>query len=194
MAALDHGASIKMAMEHGAYAATDAVRIFRQNVSFHDATLEVSNNNIKIPVDPRIPLDFAKAEYEKYKDCTVNQLGGYSAYLKSVIESYENGYVEQEFAEVEQIIIKIGDVAFVSFEFELFTEIGLRIRKGSPIPYTLSLSNANGTKSYFPAESDICRGGYEVTMFKQKLVQGYANNGDTYLVKETLAHLRSLKK
>ncbi len=193
MAALDHGASIKMAMEHGAYAATDAVRIFRRNVNFGEATLEVSHGYIKIPVEPRIPLDFAKAEYEKYKDCTANQLGGYAAYLADVIKSYEQGYVEREYAEVEQIIVKIGEVAFVSSPFEMFSEIGLRIRKHSPVPYTLVLSNANGTKSYFPAESDICRGGYEVTMFKQKLVQGYTNNADTHLVKETVARLRSLK-
>ena len=141
-----------------------------------------------------MPLDIAKSEYEKYKDCTVNELGAYSAYLARVIKSYEDGYAEKEFAEVEQTVIKIGDVAFVALPFEMFAEIGLRIRKHSPVPYTLSLSNANGTDGYFPAESDICRGGYEVKSSKQRRVQGYADNGDAYLVKETLNHLRSLKQ
>ena len=112
---------------------------------------------------------------------------------KNIIKSYEDGYVDKEFREVEQIIIRIGDVAFVSFAFELFSEIGLRIQKDSPIPYTLSLSNTNGTDSYFATESEICRGGYEITMFKQRNLQPYADNGDAAVVKETLAHLRFLK-
>lgn len=194
MAALDHGASIEAAMEHGAIAANDAVRIFRQNRSYQDAPLTVSKKYIKIPVEQRPSLEFAKAEYEKYKECTVNQLGGLAAYLRNVIKSYEDGYEDREFYEVEQIIIKIGDVAFVSFSFELFAEIGLRIQKHSPIPFTLSLSNANGTDGYFPTESDICRGGYEVTMFKQKKIQPYVNNGDIHVISETLAHLRSIDK
>lgn len=193
MAALDHGASIEAAMEHGAIAANDAVRIFKQHRVYHDATLTVSKKYIKVPVEPRIPLDIAKAEYEKYKDCTVNQLGGLAAYLKDVIKSYEEGYEDKEFYEVEQIIVKIGEVAFVSFSFELFSEIGLRIQKHSPIPYTLSLSNTNDTGGYFPTQSDICRGGYEVTMFKQKNVQPYADDGDIHVIRETLTHLRSIE-
>lgn len=192
MAALDHGASIEAAMAHGAVAANDAVRIFRQSQSYHNTTLEVSKRYIKIPVEPRLPLDLAKAEYEKYKDCTTNQLGALAAYLRNVIKSYEDGYEEKEFYEVEQVIVKLGDVVFVSFPFELFSEIGLRIQKHSPFPYTLSLALTGGSSGYFPTESEICRGGYEVTMFKQKNVQSYVNNGDFHLIKETLAHLRSL--
>lgn len=192
MAALDHGASIEAAMEHGALAASDAVRIFKNNRSYHDAELEVSRRFIKIPVEQRHSLEFAKAEYEKYKDCKVNQLGVLSDFYYKVIKSYEEGYVEKEYSEVEQVIVKIGDVAFVSFPFEMFAEIGLRIQKDSPVPYTLSLSNTGDTATYFPTESDICRGGYEIEMFKHKKVQPYVDNGDYYIVKETLEHLNSL--
>lgn len=184
---------INRATELGHYAAHDAVRIFKSAHCYHDATLEVSRRLINIPIEPRPALEFAKAEYEKYKEFTVNWKGGKAAYFRNIIKSYEDGYVDKDFREVEQIIIRIGDVAFVSFAFELFSEIGLRIQKYSPIPYTLSLSNVNGTESYFATESEICRGGYEITMFKQKNLQPYADNADSALIKETVEHLRSLK-
>ncbi|MBR2466099.1 MAG: neutral/alkaline non-lysosomal ceramidase N-terminal domain-containing protein [Clostridia bacterium] len=185
--------NIKCAEELGHYAACDAVKIFKATHAYHDAGLEVSRTFIKIPIEARPTLEFAKEEYEKYKEFTVNWQGGKAAHYRNIIKSYEDGYVDKEYREVEQIIVKIGELAFVSFAFELFSEIGLRIQKDSTIPYTLSLSNANGTDSYFATENELCRGGYEVTMFKQRNLQPYADNGDAAVIKETLSHLRSLK-
>ena len=186
---------VGIAIEHGGYAAQDALRIFKNTLHYSsDVTLEVSSSIIELPVDPRPALEFAKEEYEKYKQYTVNYLGAYASHLRDVIKSYEEGYEEKTHRELQQTIVRIGDVAFVSFSYELFAEIGLRIKKHSPIPFTLSLSNTQGTDGYFPAESDICRGGYEVTMFKMKYIQPIANNGDIHLIKGTLEHLRSLGK
>lgn len=184
--------NIKIAMQHGAWAANDAIRIFKDTRGYHDASLDVSKRYIKLPVEKRPSLEFAKEEYEKYKQYTVNYLGAKAAHLRDVIMSYEEGYEEKEFIEIEQIVIKVGDVAFVGTPFELFAEIGLRIQKHSPSPYTLLLSNVGGTEGYFPTESDICRGGYEVTMFKQKYIQPCVDNADYHFVKETLDHLRSI--
>lgn len=185
--------NIGAAMTLGAYAAFDAVNIFKNACQYRDVGLEVSRKIIKIPLDARIPLEDAEREYEVYKDCTSNKQGGMAAYLRKVIKSYSDGYEEQKFREVEQLIIRIGDVAFVSFNYELFSEIGMRIQKNSPFSYTLSLSNTNGLGSYFVTETEICRGGYEVSMFKQGDVQNISNNADASLVKQTLEHLRELK-
>ena len=81
-------------------------------------------------------------------------------------------------------------MAIVSFPFELFSEIGLRIKKASDIPYVLSLALANGSSGYFATESDLCRGGYEIIMSRTANVQAYAPNADWYVVTGTVKNLK----
>ena len=70
----------------------------------------------------------------------------------------------------------------------------MRVAKERPFPYTLSLSNTNGSEGYFVTEDQICRGGYEIDMFKTGYDQPYADNADLYLVNETLRTLGLLGK
>ena len=89
-------------------------------------------------------------------------------------------------------MIKLGDVAFVSFPFEIFTVIGMRIDQASSIPYVLSLSNTNGTEGYFATQDQICLGGYEIDCFMTAHRQPFVQNADWHLVTETLNHLQKL--
>ena len=82
----------------------------------------------------------------------------------------------------------------MSFPYELFSEIALRIARERRVPYTLSLSNTNGSEGYFVTEDQICRGGYEIDMFKTGYHQPYANNADWHLVSETLKNLDKLNE
>ncbi len=187
------GDGYKAAHAHGAYAAQDAVRIFRQKKAFHAADLSVSCTTVNLPLSKRIDLDFAKSELEKVKDKTVNQEGLYADYLRQTIASYEKGEVDEATRPVEQTVIKIGDVAFVAFPFELFSEIGMRVARDSKIPFVLSLACTNGSKGYFVTEDQICRGGYEVRMFKTEKIQGFADNADWHYVTQTLEHLKQFE-
>lgn len=182
----------RYAMQIGAVAAQDAVRIARTVGGYHTPHLTVSHKDIKIPLKPRISLAEAREKYAEFEKYTSNILGKKASYYRGVIDSYSNGYAEEEYEAVGQTIIKIGDVAFVAFSYELFSEIGMRIARASKIPYTLSLSNANGATGYFPTESDLCRGGYEVESFKARDYQSYVDNADWYIVTETLAHIDSI--
>jgi hypothetical protein len=65
-------------------------------------------------------------------------------------------------AEVEQVAFCVNDCAFVSFPGELFTEIGLAVRRESPFPRTYLLGLANGRVGYVPTRRAIAEGGYEV--------------------------------
>ena len=58
----------------------------------------------------------------------------------------------------------------------------------------LSLSNTNGTKGYFPTQDQLCRGGYEVTMFKYNGVQTPTDDADYHLIKETLRNIERLER
>lgn len=81
---------------------------------------------------------------------------------------------------VEQSCFAIGDMAFLSFPCELYTEIGLRIKAASPFRHTYLLGLANGNIGYIPTCKAIGEGGYaentrpvdesaEETIFAQSL-------------------------
>lgn len=186
-------AHVSYAVEHGAIAGVDAIRIFSHPDPYHTATLKVSNAEIAIPLMPRIPKETASQELEKYKAATVNLNARKRRFYETTLASYEEGYVEESSASFTQTIIQIGDVAIVSFPYEIFSEIGMRIAKSSPIPCTLSLANANGAGGYMVTQDQLCRGGYEVDMFMTRPLQRFVDNTDHQLITQTLTHLRTFK-
>jgi hypothetical protein len=117
-----------------------------------------------------------------------------AVYFTNVKNSYETDYTEKEYDETEQTIIRIGNVAFAGFPYELFSEIGMRIDDATKDLKVLSLSNTNGTKGYFPTRDQLCRGGYEVTMFKYNGVQTPVDDADFHLMTETLRNIDKLER
>ena len=81
-------------------------------------------------------------------------------------------------------------MVLIPYAYELFSEIQMRLRGYSPYPYTLCLTNANGTLCYLPSEDQLCRGGYEVGCFKVGRLFPLAPNTDQNLINETLRILR----
>lgn len=183
---------IKYVMEIGAVAGYDAVNIYNQITQYSNAPLCCAERKLQLKLSQRVPYEYAKEQYERVKNETINHLGQEREYFEKVIKSYENGYQEKEYQEVQQIAIKIGDIAFIGFEYELFSEIGMRIDKMSSIGHVLSLACTNGTAGYFPTEDQLCRGGYEVKMFKTRNLQPFAQNADFNLITESLKNLEQL--
>jgi hypothetical protein len=70
----------------------------------------------------------------------------------------------------------------------------LRIAREGIAPHCLSLSNTNGSEGYFVSQDQICRGGYEIDMFKTGRLQPYADDADFYLIKESINHLKEVVK
>lgn len=64
--------------------------------------------------------------------------------------------------EVEVQVIALGDVAWVSLPGEIFVELGLAIKKGSPFAHTLIAELANGSIGYVPDKAAYPQGNYEV--------------------------------
>ncbi|MBQ9116624.1 MAG: neutral/alkaline non-lysosomal ceramidase N-terminal domain-containing protein [Clostridia bacterium] len=181
------------AMELGAVAAQDAVRIFRDMGGYANAALSVSRKDIQIPLSPRPDKQTLEEKFGVYKNETVNINAAKGEYYRRIMGSYEAGYEDKPYRTLPQTVIRLGDVAFVSFPYELFSEIGMRIAQESKIPYVLSLSNTNGSEGYFVTEDQICRGGYEIEMFKTGYIQPYADNADWGVVTETLKHLSEVQ-
>lgn len=185
---------IACAIELGGYAARDAVSVCEKLKAYHKAELSVYSGEVKIPLAPRMPLETAKAEYAKgLEGRNINHDGLYTECCRKTIESYEKGEADEQYKAYNQTIIRIGDIAIVSFPFELFTEIGMRIDTYcNDIPYVLSLSNANGSEGYFATESERCRGGYEIKMCDIKHIQPYAKDADFALICDTLENLKKV--
>ena len=182
--------NIGFAMRLGAVAGQDAVRIFNQPKYRDVPKMTVASGQTMIPLAPRMPLEKAKEKYEEFRGHTVNIRGRLERHYRMLIESYENGYEEVEGYPMEQTVLRLGDVAIVTTPYELFSEIGLRIKKHSPAPYTLVLSNTNGSESYFASESELCRGGYEINMYLKKYLQPPVSNADWHFVMQTLENLK----
>jgi neutral ceramidase len=58
--------------------------------------------------------------------------------------------------------VRIGDLVLVTFGAETFTEIGMKVKAGSPASHTLFASVSDGCISYLHTEESHTQGGYEV--------------------------------
>lgn len=169
-------------------AAMDALNITRKIPGFYHADLICKASSVRLPLKPRMPLEEAKQKLPEIMS-RENFFGAMASHYEEVIASYENGYEEKEYREIPQTIIRLGSLAFVSSPFELFSEIGMRIEKGSKLDSVLTLSNTNGRETYFPTQDQICRGGYEVMVFQTCGVQNLADDADYHYIKGTWKNL-----
>jgi len=61
-------------------------------------------------------------------------------------------------------VARIGeDIAFVGFNVEMITEIGMEIKAGSPFKNTFIITHCNGSSGYLVPEELYKEGGYEVS-------------------------------
>jgi len=89
---------------------------------------------------------------------------------------------------LEMTGIAIGEVAFLSFPGELFTEIGRKIKTRSPFPYTYFIGLANGYNGYFPTTKAISEGGYAVE------TRNCDADAEDIIIKQSLEILDELKQ
>jgi hypothetical protein len=80
--------------------------------------------------------------------------------------------------QVEVQALAVGDVAFVGYPAEMFTEFGLRTKVGSPFAATFVSELANGWFGYVPTLEAYEHGGYETRLGSNRLDP---HAGDTML-------------
>lgn len=180
----------------GEVAAKDAARIYGEIETYTDFTMESLQEPIHLPLKERLTKEEAELRLAEIPpDKADSGLEGLqNAYYHAVLDSYEQGLPSKDFEDIELTIIRIGDVAFIGFPFEVFSQIGLLIQKYSKIPHTLPLSNANGSDGYFPTQEELCRGGYEILVGTIKpQQQQFSDDADIAMVRETLRIMEGLK-
>jgi hypothetical protein len=83
---------------------------------------------------------------------------------------------------------RIGDdVAFISFNVEMLTEIGMAIKAGSPFKNTFIITHCNGSSGYLPPSELYKEGGYEISSTH------FAVGSDKIVIKKALRMLYDLK-
>jgi len=180
---------MKFVYELGAVAAKDALRIFDCLGEYKDADLSAKTGTLRLPLAKRLSLEEAKKGMKEYEGKTNNtELKAYD-YYKRVAQSYEEGFKEEDFREIKQTIIAIGDIVFVGNPYEHFSEIGIRIDAAVPDKTVLSLALSNGSFGYFPTQDQLCRGGYEIFMFTHSDIQRFTDDADFQFIKETLRNI-----
>jgi neutral ceramidase len=72
--------------------------------------------------------------------------------------------IEADSVEIAVNVLRLNDTALVGIPGEVFVEIGLNIKKSSPLRHTLILELTNGALCYLPTKSAFDKGGYELDM------------------------------
>jgi hypothetical protein len=108
---------------------------------------------------------------------------------RDVVERYERqSTVPNPTMEVEIHVLRIGDVALCTNQFELFTDYGIRIQARSNALQTFVIQLAAGAGSYLPTEKAVKGGGYSAVI--QSAV--VSPEGGQILVDRTVELINSL--
>ena len=175
------------ALELGGAAASDAMRAVRSLGGYHDGALACFADEVRLPYAPTPPLKEVREILGAIEnpDSLINLEKLTYTHYKDVCALLESGVTEHptHFA-FPFCAVSLGDVLFVPTPYEIFSEITLRLRAYLPWPHTLSLSNTNGYCGYFPSQDQICRGGYEVDVFRTGGLYNLTDNADQHLIDE----------
>jgi Neutral/alkaline non-lysosomal ceramidase. len=186
--------NINYVRELGGLAAQDAIKAYRLIKEFRSVPLHCTTDEIRLPYSEAIPLEIAEQNLKamEAEKPEVNLRGRTYAYYKAVVEAYQRGLPKERYFKYTQTILKVGSVVFIPFPFEVFSEISLRLRHYSPYPHTLCLGCTNGNNGYLPTQDQICRGGYEISVFLTSGVQNLEPNTDYHIIAENLRIMEGL--
>jgi len=180
-------------MEVGTRAASDAMTAYRSIRDFrNDLKLDTLAETLTLPHRPLTPLDEARKNLAAAEPNKENYGQGMCDYKhwRAVVEAH--GQAPKPSRPYDQVIVRLGPVAFVPFPGEPFAETILRLRQFSPFENTLCISTAMNNFGYFPTREAFARGGYECWVGRAFGPYLLAENCDDVLVKENLRLLRKM--
>lgn len=85
--------------------------------------------------------------------------------------------------------VRVGDLGIVGIPCEVFTEIGLEIKKKSPLPRAFTVSLANGYNGYLPTSAQHALGGYETWRARSSYLDVTASEAITAAALELLGEV-----
>jgi len=181
---------LSLAMELGGLAGIDAVRAYKGIRTYYDEILQVACGDLSVPYKLPIPEADVKTLLEA---SDLDERGFMKSSLACLADMYRENSPGPDEWSTRQVIVRLGPVVFVPFPFEVSSEIGLRLREYSPFEHTLLLSCTNGSNSYLPAQSQICRGGYEIESFLWFRPRQLPDDTDAQLIRQNLKLIEQFK-
>lgn len=179
--------------EAGVIAGKDALKAWENVQPVAHVDLAVYTEDISLLYDP---LPTKEEVVKTLAELSGKELIGTDNTLKArcegILAFYESGEPEETSWKFRQTVAKIGPVAIVPYPFEMFCEIAMKQQETSPFPYTLCLSDGNGTECYLPTEEEIPYGGYEIESFKRQRVFVFRDDTDKRIVAENQRLLQKL--
>jgi hypothetical protein len=108
-----------------------------------------------------------------------------------VVERYEaqKAGTEQPY-QMELHVVRLGDVAIATNEFELFTDFGVQIKARSPAVQTFVIQLATSSGGYLPTERAVRGGSYSAVIQSSRV----GPDGGQVLVERTVEAINELWK
>ena len=123
--------------------------------------LRVRREIVKLPLPPFTPAELEAARFD-VRTAKDNTRDGFMKLVRAH-RILDTAAREGRPQEVEMQVIALGrDVAWVAWPGEIFVELGLSVKAGSPFAHTYNVELANGTIGYIPNKSAYPEGNYEV--------------------------------
>ncbi|MCE9565709.1 MAG: hypothetical protein K8U57_27105 [Planctomycetes bacterium] len=141
-----------------AEAVADAAMKALEKAEYHsDVQLQSAGTIIELPVRKPTPDEVKRAEgiLEKAKGRELKGFEEVYARETAKLTAYPDT------VKVPLQVFRVGDLAIASIPCEVFTEIGLSLKKTSPFKPTCVVSLANGYFGYLPTPAQHALGGYE---------------------------------
>jgi hypothetical protein len=170
----------------GTILAANVLRTCEQLQPASDGPLRVSRETVELPL-PNVSADDVTAAREVVDQLQTGKQR--PAFLKQV-QAFKALDVSARLGkplEVEVQVISIGDdIAWVSLPGEIFVDLGLAIKHGSPFRQTVIAELANGSIGYVPTKKAYSEGNYEVVSAR------CAEGSGEKLVESAVRQLRKL--
>jgi hypothetical protein len=135
---------------------------------FTGTPLRIDRTEIWLPTETQVTSDLIPQNYRKVLVAMANMPSFMSMFTdrlldkrypwKSVIEDRDGFWS----VPMRINLLRIGDLAIVTYAAETFTEIGMKVKSASPAEYTLFASVSDGCISYLHTAESHNQGGYEV--------------------------------
>ncbi len=145
----------------GTVLAGETIKTYARMETVEPGALEVRREVVKLPLAPFDANELAKAR------AIAARFGkpGAAPFMDMVwaFKVLEVAGREGRPIEAEVIVIKLGNrVAWVGMPGEIFAELGLALKKASPVPFTVVAELAGGSIGYVPDRAAYPQGAYEV--------------------------------
>jgi neutral ceramidase len=165
-----------------------AAKAYRGIQHRSDITLAVEQEELSLGVRKANPDELEKAKKQ------LSRMYGPGEQLKTSAEVFArealllDKYPDKVQTTVQSL--KLGDLAIVGLPMEVFTEIGLTIKKQSPVKNTFTISLANGHFGYLPTPAQHKLGGYETWRARSSYLEVEASEKIVSVLLKQLERLR----